>query len=60
MNTMLRRSGVDRIVLRSMMGHSSEEMTARYSWVDGTEKREAILKVLPLKAAAGEDGEDGD
>ena len=27
------------------MGHSSEEMTARYSWVDGSEKREAILKV---------------
>ena len=60
MNTMLRRSGVDRIVLRSVMGHSSEEMTARYSWVDGSEKREAILKVFPVRTATGGDGDEGE
>lgn len=62
MNTMLRRSGVDRIVLRNVMGHSSEEMTERYSWVDGSEKRQAILKVFPTggKTATGGDREDGE
>jgi len=62
MNTMLIRAGVDRIVLRSVMGHVSEEMTERYAGVDSQDKREAILKVFPGtgKAATGGDGEDGE
>lgn len=57
MNTMLIRAGVDRIVLRSMMGHVSEEMTERYAGVDPRDKREAILKVFPgVKKEGGVDG----
>ena len=62
MNTLLLRAGVDRIVLRSVMGHCSEAMTARYAGVDANDKRDAILKVFPGtgKAATGGDGEDGE
>ena len=35
-------AGVDRIVLRSQMGHCSEEMTERYAGVDPELKREAV------------------
>ena len=61
-NTLMVRSGVDRIVLRSVMGHVSEEMTERYAGVDSRDKREAILRVFPTagKAAEGGDGEDGE
>jgi len=38
---------------------TSEEMTARYAGVDSNDKREAILKVLPFKAATGGDGDEG-
>lgn len=62
LNTLMIRDGVDRIVLRSIMGHCSEAMTARYAGVDSQDKREAILKVFPgvAKAATGGDGEDGE
>jgi integrase len=48
-NTLMLRAGVDRIVLRSVMGHVSEEMTARYAGVDHEDKRAAILKMFPEK-----------
>jgi len=54
MNTAMLRAGVDRIVLRSVMGHVSEEMTARYSGVDLQDKKAAILKVFPTKQETGE------
>ncbi|MFH1531363.1 MAG: site-specific integrase [Pseudomonadota bacterium] len=60
LNTLMVRDGVDRIVLRSIMGHCSEAMTARYAGVDSKDKRDAILKVFPGKAATGGDGEEGE
>jgi hypothetical protein len=36
-----------RIVLRSIMGHCSEAMTARSAGVDSADKRAAIVKVFP-------------
>jgi integrase len=57
LNTLMIRDGVDRIVLRSIMGHCSEAMTARYAGVDSKDKREAILKVFPgVAGGAGIDG----
>lgn len=50
LNTMMIRAGVDRIVLRSMMGHMSEAMTERYAGVDSNDKKAAILKVFPGKS----------
>lgn len=41
-NTLMVRAGVDRIVLRSMMGHADEEMTQRYAGVDIEFKRQAL------------------
>ena len=53
-NTALLRAGVDRIVLRSILGHCSEEMTARYAGVDSADKKAAILKVFPGVKKEGE------
>lgn len=44
-NTLLVRAGVDRIVVRSQMGHSSEEMTARYAGVPLEAKRAAVALI---------------
>jgi integrase len=41
-NTLLLMEGVDRVVLRSLMGHCSEEMTERYSGVSAEAKRAAV------------------
>ncbi len=41
-NTLMVVAGVDRIVLRSVMGHCSEEMTARYAGVGLSAKQEAL------------------
>ena len=47
-NNLLRQAGVDRQVLRSLTGHSSEEMTGRYSTVEGSEKAAAVGRVVLL------------
>ena len=47
-NTLMVHAGVDRIVLRSQMGHCSEEMTQRYSGVSGNAKREAVMQLVEL------------
>ena len=44
LNTLLLLDGVDRIVLRSQMGHCSEEMTERYAGVSPEAKRAAVLR----------------
>ena len=44
-NTMMVAAGVDRIVLRAQMGHSSEQMTERYAGVSDELKREQIGSV---------------
>jgi integrase len=54
-NTLMVLSGVDRIVLRSQMGHSSEEMTRRYAGVDLSAKSEAVARLLSM-AGQGECG----
>ena len=41
-NTLLLRAGIDRTVLRSQMGHCSEQMTERYAGVSIDAKREAV------------------
>ena len=58
-NTALLRAGVDRIVLRSILGHCSEAMTARYAGVDSADKKAAILKIFPGTGKVEEGGEDG-
>ena len=45
-NTQLVEAGVDRIVLRSQMGHGSEEMTGRYSGVKLESKHAAVAKLI--------------
>ena len=45
-NNVLRRSAVDGQVLRSLTGHSSEAMTARYSTIDERERHDAVAKVV--------------
>lgn len=47
-NTLMLESGVDRIVLRSMMGHSDEEMTERYAGVSVESKRRAVVALEAL------------
>ena len=50
-NTLLLEAGVDRTVLRSQMGHCSEQMTSRYAGVSIEAKREAVGRL------EGKDGE---
>ena len=47
LNTMMLAEGVDRITLRSIMGHASEEMTQRYAGIGDEAKAEAIELVRP-------------
>ena len=42
LNTLALKAGVDRIHLRSIIGHSSEQMTERYAGVPIEDKREAL------------------
>jgi len=41
-NTLLLRAKVDRITLRAIMGHTSEQMTERYAGVNLEDKRQAV------------------
>lgn len=45
-NTLMLEAGVDRIVLRSMMGHCSEEMTERYAGVGLEAKAQAQATLI--------------
>lgn len=45
-NNEMRRLKVDQIAIRAMMGHSTEEMTSHYSFVDLEEKRSHVLKLV--------------
>ncbi len=51
-NTLMLEVGVDRIVLRSQMGHSSEEMTQRYAGVSVEAKQRAVGRLLELTGAS--------
>jgi integrase len=48
-NTLLVRAGVDRITLRSMMGHSSERMTERYAGINLADKQAAVISIFSGK-----------
>ena len=45
-NTLMVRAGVDRIVLRSQMGHCSEEMTRRYAGIPVEDKQAAVRRLM--------------
>lgn len=45
-NILLLEARVDRITIRSMMGHTSEQMTERYAGIGDRLKREAVNGVL--------------
>jgi len=47
-NTLMLQAGIDRIVLRSQMGHCSEEMTERYTGVDISSKQAALAELARL------------
>lgn len=47
-NTLMIHAGVDRIVLRSQMGHCSEEMTRRYAGVDINAKQQAVGRLIQM------------
>lgn len=55
-NNLLRQAAVDRLVLRSLTGHSSEAMTATYSTVEDAERQAAVAKVVRLARAGAADG----
>jgi integrase len=44
-NSNLVREGVDRLVIRSIVGHTSEQMTARYFGVNEAEKHAAVRRI---------------
>ncbi len=50
-NTLMMLSGTDRITLRAMMGHSSEEMTRRYAGVNLDVKQQAVTQLFGKKKA---------
>ena len=47
LNTMMLAEGVDRITLRSIMGHTSEPMTQRYAGIGHEAKADALDRVRP-------------
>ena len=47
-NTLMVLAGVDRITLRSIMGHTSEAMTQRYAGVPDDKKAEAVQRLRPI------------
>ena len=47
-NTLMVHAGVDRIVLRSQMGHTSEEMTRRYAGIAIEAKHAAVARLVEL------------
>ena len=52
-NTLLIGASVDRIVLRSIMGHCSEQMTERYAGVGEEMKRAAIARISQVVSRGG-------
>ena len=47
-NNLMRQAKVDKMVLQSTTGHSTDAMTDHYSHVDLQEKKEASAKLLSL------------
>lgn len=57
LNTMMLAEGVDRITLRSIMGHTSEPMTERYAGIGHEAKADALDHVRPSLVEAKEETE---
>ncbi|MSP93235.1 MAG: hypothetical protein EXR79_15805, partial [Myxococcales bacterium] len=53
-NTLLLRAGVDGVILRAMMGHTTPAMTERYAGVPVDQKQEAVARLLK-RPHAGQD-----
>ena len=51
-NTLMVQAGVDRVVLRSQMGHCSEAMTQRYAGVPIEAKHEAVDRIMSTSEEA--------
>jgi integrase len=47
-NTLMVQAGIDRIVLRSQMGHCSEQMPQRYSGIPIQAKELAVARLVEL------------
>lgn len=45
-DTLMRRAGIDRLVLRDQIGHVSERTTERYNHTSDEDKRQAVIKVF--------------
>ncbi len=54
LNTQLLAGGVDRITLRSIMGHTSEQMTQRYAGIGDAAKAQAVALIRPKAEVAAE------
>jgi integrase len=54
LNTLMVAKGVDRITLRAIMGHTSEQMTQRYAGIGEAAKADAIELVRPARVVAAE------
>jgi integrase len=52
-NNLLRQATEDGILIQSLMGHASPEMTERYSNVELAESREVVGKLLRLVRGGG-------
>jgi len=50
MNSNLLRQAVDRLTIRSIMGHTTEQMTERYYGASSADKQAAVLR-LPVASA---------
>ena len=48
LNTMMLAEGMDRMTLRSIMGHTSEPMTQRDAGVGDDAKADALVRVRPV------------
>ncbi|MBM4318632.1 MAG: hypothetical protein FJ125_01410, partial [Deltaproteobacteria bacterium] len=55
-NNILRQAAVDRQVLRSLTGHSSEEMTGVYSTVEQDERSSAVSKIVEISGLKNKNG----
>lgn len=56
-NTILLHAGVNEVVLRAMMGHASQEMTALYMGVEMEDKRAHLLRAMTWTQGEDEAGE---
>lgn len=54
MNSNLLRLAVDRLTIRSIMGHTTEQMTQRYFGASDADKRGAVLNMVPMGIGSGD------